>query len=199
MLTVVSVSNPEYADSGSTTINCDVVWNNGKNDLPAMPFTATANDIEQHGVDLFNSLINGAYGAISPYVHPALTVDDYKLRLKEIRNLKQRTGVTVSGVRFSLENGVELSSGVNFNAGNDSLLLMGTKAGKMGPTLKWKCNDGVFRIYTMSDFARIHTAIIEFNQDCFDNESVKIREIEEATEPSSVDLGAGWPSTTISL
>jgi hypothetical protein len=199
MVGIISVSNPEYVNLENTAINCDVVFNDGNGDLPSMRYTAMASDSEVHGQTLWANLQNGDYGAIAPYSAPVLTVDDYKENLKEIRLEKQSSGVTISGATFTDKSGNTQTSGVLFKADNNTLRDMDIKAGRISPVIKWKCSDGEFRGYSISEFARVNAVVVVFNQDCFDNEAAKINELEAATDPSTVDLNAGWPSNAINL
>ena len=67
MTVVQNVKNPIYANADGTAINCDV-----KFDTMAdyVPFTATLNDPEEYGRQLYANLQAGVYGPISPYVPP---------------------------------------------------------------------------------------------------------------------------------
>jgi hypothetical protein len=47
-------------------IECECQWSHfGDNSQEWLSFTATSNDVEQHGKDLYNALVNGDYGAIA--------------------------------------------------------------------------------------------------------------------------------------
>lgn len=58
------VKNPKYADSENKTINCWVKFDAFLNHLP---FTASPNDIEEHGRVIYQELISGKYGEIEPF------------------------------------------------------------------------------------------------------------------------------------
>ncbi len=64
-----NVTNPVYGDAENKTINCMVTFSGFSEPLP---FTATADDPEQHGGEIYADLISGKYGAIGVYVAPAL-------------------------------------------------------------------------------------------------------------------------------
>ena len=73
--------NPVYESDGKTyisdvindadgnpikIIDCECQWSHlGDNTQEWLPFTATSTDVEQHGKDLYNALVNGDYGAIA--------------------------------------------------------------------------------------------------------------------------------------
>ena len=47
-------------------IDCECQWSHlGDNTQPWLLFTANANDVAQHGKDLYNALVNGDHGAIA--------------------------------------------------------------------------------------------------------------------------------------
>jgi hypothetical protein len=41
--------------------------------MEPVPFTASPNDSEPHGVDLYNRAIAGEFGPVAPYVEPPVT------------------------------------------------------------------------------------------------------------------------------
>ncbi len=59
-----TVENPRYADVGNALIGCDVTFEN----IGTVPFTASPNDTEAHGVEIFNRCVAGDFGTIAPYV-----------------------------------------------------------------------------------------------------------------------------------
>lgn len=47
-------------------IDCECQWSHlGDDTQEWLPFTATSTDVEQHGKDLYNALVNGDHGAIA--------------------------------------------------------------------------------------------------------------------------------------
>ena len=47
-------------------IDCECQWSHlGDNTQEWLPFTATSDDTEQHGRDLYNAFVNGEHGAIA--------------------------------------------------------------------------------------------------------------------------------------
>ena len=47
-------------------INCECQWSHlGDNTQDWLPFTASADDVEQHGKDLYTALVNGDHGSIA--------------------------------------------------------------------------------------------------------------------------------------
>lgn len=61
-MNIISASNPQWADAAQTRINLDI--ETGK--YGVIPFTASPNDSEKHGRDLFAQAIAGDFGAIAP-------------------------------------------------------------------------------------------------------------------------------------
>lgn len=67
MSTVESITNPVFIDDSNTRIDCMVKFDT----LPmAIPFTADANDVEEHGRAIHAALIAGEFGPIAAYVPP---------------------------------------------------------------------------------------------------------------------------------
>ena len=65
MIVIAEVRNPVYTKSGS--IFCEIKCAGSETWLP---FTATENDTEAHGRQLFTDLTTGVYGEIKPYEEP---------------------------------------------------------------------------------------------------------------------------------
>ena len=68
-MTIRNVKNPTYNKNGS--IDC-IVTIDGIGDVP---FTASPNDSEAHGREVFQRIINGEFGAIAPYTQ---TLEEFK-------------------------------------------------------------------------------------------------------------------------
>lgn len=83
--TINSVRNPQWADYAQTMIDMEVDFD--ELDEVYVPFTATANDPESHGVTLWNNAVNGDYGTISAYTPPAdITGDEAMAMLRARRD-----------------------------------------------------------------------------------------------------------------
>ena len=57
--------NPQWADGSGTRIDLVIVWESFDRELP---FTADANDFEEHGKLLFTKALNGEFGVIAPFI-----------------------------------------------------------------------------------------------------------------------------------
>ncbi|RMQ99186.1 phage tail protein [Pseudomonas syringae group genomosp. 7] len=64
MNTVLSARNPRWSDQAHTSIVLWVVFEETKDFYGEVPFTASADDSEPHGVDLFNRAVAGEFGEI---------------------------------------------------------------------------------------------------------------------------------------
>ena len=69
MLTIINVTNPVYGNAEGTHIDCQVQFEEFPNEV--LPFGANAWDTEPHGIEIYNDLKAGKYGAIAPYVSPS--------------------------------------------------------------------------------------------------------------------------------
>lgn len=68
MGTIQSVTNPFYANAENLIIDCTIVY---EGSLESYPYTASPNDPEQSGRDLYDALVAGTYGPIAAYTPPA--------------------------------------------------------------------------------------------------------------------------------
>jgi len=68
MLTVKNATLPKYVTADSVVIELQVVFEEFGDTV--LPFGATADDVEQHGRELYARALAGEFGAIAPYVAP---------------------------------------------------------------------------------------------------------------------------------
>jgi hypothetical protein len=62
------VLNPQWANAEHTAINCDVDFDDLREEL--VPFTAVASGDYEHSHQIFAECVAGNYGAIAEYVEP---------------------------------------------------------------------------------------------------------------------------------
>jgi len=62
------VLNPRWANAEHTSINCDVDFDDLRDDI--VPFTAVASGDYEHSHQIFAECLAGNYGAIAEYVAP---------------------------------------------------------------------------------------------------------------------------------
>jgi len=60
---VLNLRNPQWVDSSHTAINCEVEFK--KFEGTYIPFTANPNDLEAHGRNIHQRLVNGEWGSIA--------------------------------------------------------------------------------------------------------------------------------------
>ena len=65
-----NVKNLKWANKEHTAIDLECNFSHLKDE--AVPFTASPNDTEQHGRDLFQKAVNGEFGEIAEYVKPII-------------------------------------------------------------------------------------------------------------------------------
>lgn len=89
--TINSVKNPIWVDYAQTLIDVEVDFD--ELDEVYVPFTASANDVEPHGVLIYNNAIAGVYGTIADFVPPENIVGEEAMRMLRIErnNLLQQT------------------------------------------------------------------------------------------------------------
>ncbi len=59
----LSVENPRWGNPENTIVLLDVIFE----DIGLVCFSATEDDVEQHGVELFNKALNSDFGPIEDY------------------------------------------------------------------------------------------------------------------------------------
>lgn len=69
-MNIISAANPQWADAAHTMINLDVDFK----EIGPVPFTASADDVEAHGRDLFTRASAGEFGPIAVYVAPPAAI-----------------------------------------------------------------------------------------------------------------------------
>jgi hypothetical protein len=65
---LTSLTNPRWADEANTMIDCEITTSQFGDEV--LPFTASANDVESHGREIFADIVAGNYGEIGAYVPP---------------------------------------------------------------------------------------------------------------------------------
>lgn len=137
--TLVSYSSPVWGDAAQTAINVQVIFE--ETGSAAIPFTASKNDVETHGVDLFNTIVaNASKTPIGAYVAPTLTLAD-----QAAAAIKQ--GVGVQSTKAPQVNGTyAIASGVPF--GREDIAAEAQFVSSFGEftngttTLSWPLIDG---------------------------------------------------------
>lgn len=90
--TVVSAKNPKWANYAKTIIDIEV--NFKEIDEEFVPFTASLNDSDENGRNLFAQAKEGKFGAIESFVPPAdITGETAIAMLREYRNYLLQTVV----------------------------------------------------------------------------------------------------------
>ena len=86
------VTNPQWANAEHTAINCDVDFDDLKEEL--VPFTAVASGDYEHSHQIFAECVAGQYGQVAEYVAPpvveytpppAPTKEELMVKLLEIQ------------------------------------------------------------------------------------------------------------------
>lgn len=63
-----SVANPRWTNAEQTMINCEITTSQFGDEV--LPFTASPDDVEAHGRQIFADLVAGVYGEIAAYIPP---------------------------------------------------------------------------------------------------------------------------------
>ena len=74
---VLSVREPVWANAQHTAIDCRLHISAYSEELP---FTASPNDVEEHGREIFRKCMIGEFGEILPYITPRYTENHWSRR-----------------------------------------------------------------------------------------------------------------------
>jgi len=75
--------NPQWADPDHTMIDLIIKWDTIDEELP---FSATAEDVEAHGREIYNNALAGGYGEIAEYVPVVLSAEELADSIRAERN-----------------------------------------------------------------------------------------------------------------
>ncbi|MEI8035582.1 MAG: hypothetical protein WCH96_08925 [Betaproteobacteria bacterium] len=68
MSVVLEISNPVYSSADNSQIDCVVKLDTLTQPIP---FTASINDVEEHGRKIYAEINSGKYGEIGAFIQPA--------------------------------------------------------------------------------------------------------------------------------
>ena len=99
-----SVTNVKYANANGDAVDCIVT----SVEFGEIPFTASPNDVEAYGREIYSKAINGDFGTIADFVAHVPTAEEIRAAFIADRTaqVKALTVTTVSGKTF---NGDEVS------------------------------------------------------------------------------------------
>lgn len=110
MLTVLRARNPRWDDAAKTSISLYVIFEESKDTLGEIPFTAVEHDCELHGKELFARAKAGDFGAVSEYAAPELTEEQKREQWKAQRE-QLVAAITVTTTQGNTFDGDEISQG----------------------------------------------------------------------------------------
>lgn len=95
---ILSVREPVWANAQHTEINCRLRTSAYSDELP---FTASPNDVEEHGREIFSRCMIGEFGEIQPYVAPrykqnhdtSVTLPEWTLAWPEVHDFLREANV----------------------------------------------------------------------------------------------------------
>ena len=67
---LVDAQNPRWANEEKTLITVEAKFEHYEEEWGYLDFLANPNDVEAHGVDLYNRCVAGEFGAVADYVAP---------------------------------------------------------------------------------------------------------------------------------
>lgn len=166
--------HPKYNQVG--TIDCEV----NHPQYGWIPFTASPNDDQAHGRELYAAFLRGEYGTIAD--RPGKTKAEQKAAIAEQRYNVEISGIVVEGLD------------INTERSSQGLILGAALEAFMDPdyNLNWKTPTG-FVPLTAPMVLFIAKAIRAHVQACFDREAVLSSAVDEGTYTDAM-LNEGWPA-----
>lgn len=134
MMTVWRARDPRWTDAAKTSISLYVIFNETKDTLGEIPFTATEDDCELHGKELFARAMAGDFGAVAEYEAPDLTEEQQRALWKTQRE-QLVAAITVTTTQGHTFDGDEISQGRMARA------IIGMQSQPEGSTVQWVLTD----------------------------------------------------------
>ncbi|MNL09282.1 hypothetical protein D3C87_1300370 [compost metagenome] len=134
MMTVRRARDPRWNDAAHTSISLYVTFEETKDTLGEMPFTATEHDSELHGKELFASAVAGDFGAVAAYA-PAELTEDQQRELWKAQREQLVAAITVTTTQGNTFDGDEISQGRMARA------ILGLQSQPEGSTVQWVLTD----------------------------------------------------------
>lgn len=128
-----TVATPKWANPEHTAIECNVFFDK----LGALPFTATASDVEAHGKDIFARAVAGDFGPIAAYPATPLPTIQAQARAGIIaaRNAAITGGFTYRGKTIDSDRDSVMS------ITGASVAALAAKASGLPYSVDWTCAD----------------------------------------------------------
>lgn len=154
-----TVDNPVYVSADNTLILCDVQFTGFDR---IVPFAASASDVEPHGRQLYQELVDGKYGAIAPYVPASLAPQ--QLYITAINN-----GLIISSTSDpSLRGTYQVGDGIVRDVMSEVQYISTFNEFTTGqPSLVWADNQGNVHMFKSLDlFMAFAKAVAQYVSGC---------------------------------
>lgn len=139
--TAQTVASPQWADAAKTMISAQVTFAELASMGP-IPFVAKADDVEAHGVTLFNQLVAGVYGEIAAYVAPVPTAAQLVRYVSTAQQASLAAGKTVNVAASGAAAVNVLCDGLSTTRADLGLMVENARA-DASSTVNWLDNNGV--------------------------------------------------------
>lgn len=170
------------------TIDCEINHPN----YGWIPFTATPDDTEQLGKDIYAKAAAGDYGVVAEYVAPTLSNTQVSAMIASRRYDKEVAGINWKGYMIATDR----ESQAKLDA-EDRAVGRGLRVDGSG----WKCLDVVsgkvvFRNTTNTEIQEIAAAVYNYVSKCFKREADLLAALEAGTYTEAM-LESDWPTAVI--
>jgi len=181
----MTITNLIWANAQQTLINCQIEHQ----EYGWIPFTASEDDPEQHGRDIFAALIAGDHGPIAPFVPPpAATPAQVWALIKAERDHRSDAGgfpVQIGGATKWFH------SDVKSRTQQLGMVILG--AG-LPSGIDWKTMDGTFVTMTPALAQAIFAAGAAQEAATFAAAEAHRAAMQASADPSAYDFSGGWPA-----
>lgn len=105
-LTLKSARDPRWSNPQNTSIDMMVVFVETESSFGENPFTASQNDAEEHGRDIFSRAAAGEFGAVATYAPPVFSDEELARQALEKRDdLLTEAGLRIAPLQDAVDIG----------------------------------------------------------------------------------------------
>ena len=198
------VSNPRWTDQSQTSITVDLIFPHlvafdPKYATQKIAFNAVPTDIYEHGREIYERAVAGAFGAIGlpPAAEPIGEVQ-FRVweKIKGERDRRKGTGVKVGTHWFHSDDASRIQWLAMKDTARDNLDAggaMGDPIVVLGNPVQWKTMAGAFIDVTAQLVYDVVKATKELDARLFAIAEAKRVEMEALAAPETYDVLSGWP------
>ena len=138
---------------------------------------------------LITEIAAGNHGTVSAEDQGTICLEHYKQKLSNIRKEKETTNVSVNGIELSTkaEDRREMQHYITETIINGLV------------SVHWRLPNDTFHTYTVQEFKPVYKTLVAYVNACYLRHKELQAALEAASDPATVDLTVGWPTTTYTV